>query len=188
MDIILASQSERRIEMMKEFGIEFRVVPSNSFEFVESYNSNGELVEQLATKKAMDVFNQNPDSLVLGFDTLVFLDDKVLGKPQNEEECISMIKSLSGRTHEVFTGACFVDKNMKKSFYSSCKVTFSNINDEEILEYAKTSEPYDKAGAYAIQGYMGRFIERVDGDFFSVIGMPKEKVYSFLRDYVKKSN
>ena len=99
-----------------------------------------------------------------------------------------MIKSLSGRIHEVITGACFVDKNMKKSFYSSCKVTFSNINDEEILEYAKTSEPYDKAGAYAIQGYMGRFIERVDGDFFSVIGMPKEKVYSFLRDYVKKTN
>ena len=187
MDIILASKSERRIEMMKELGFDFRVVSSNVFEFVDSYSSNGELVEMLATKKAEDVFKSNPDSLVLGFDTLVFLDDKVLGKPQSEEECISMIKSLSNRTHEVITGACFIDKNMKKSFYSSCKVTFSEISDEDIISYAKTSEPYDKAGAYAIQGYIGRFIEKVDGDFFSVIGMPKEKVYAFLRDYVKKS-
>ena len=185
MDIILASKSERRIEMMEELGFPFRVIGSNALEFVDSYSSNGELVEKLATMKALDVFNNNKDSLVLGFDTLVFLDDKVLGKPQNEDECIDMIRKLSNRTHEVITGACFVDKDEKISFHSTCKVTFSNISDEDIIKYAKTSEPYDKAGAYGIQGYIGRFIERVEGDYYSVIGMPKQKVYEFLRNYVK---
>ncbi|MBP5343184.1 septum formation protein Maf [bacterium] len=186
MDIILASKSKRRIEMMEEMGFPFRVVESHIAEFIDSYSSNGEIVEKLAVKKAEDVFKDNPDSLVLGFDTLVFLDNEVLGKPRDENECIEMIKKLRNRTHEVITGACFIDKNKKISFYSSCEVTFSDIDIEDIVNYSKTSEPYDKAGAYAIQGYIGRFIEKVNGDFFSVIGMPKQKVYAFLRDYVKK--
>ncbi len=186
MDVILASSSKRRIEFMNELGFPFRVVPSNVSEFVESYKSNEDLVMQLAKLKALSVFSLNPSSLVLGFDTLVFLDGKPLGKPQNEEECIKMIASLSGKCHTVVTGAYFISPDYTDNFSSSCKVYMSEIPEEAIIEYSKTAEPYDKAGGYAVQGFIGRFIERVEGDVFSVIGFPKQLVYKKLSLYMKK--
>lgn len=183
--IILASKSKRRIEFMNEFGIKYETIESTKPEFVDSFNSNEELVMKLAQQKAKEVFENNKDALVLGFDTLVFLDGEIIGKPQSQEECIKMIKKLSGKTHKVITGAYFISDDFEKSFYSSCFVTFSNIDDEEILNYSLTKEPYDKAGGYAIQGYIGRFIKSIDGDFFSVVGMPKSEVYATLKEYIK---
>lgn len=185
MEIILASASKRRIEFMNELGYDFKVIPSNSFEFVENYRSNEDLVMQLAKIKGESVFNQHPEALVLGFDTLVFLNDEVLGKPQNEEECIKMISELSNKEHIVITGAYLRSKDYVDSFASSCKVKFCEIPLEDIKEYAKTEEPYDKSGGYAIQGFIGRFIEWVDGDIFSVIGFPKALVYKKVREYIK---
>ena len=97
-----------------------------------------------------------------------------------------MIKELSGRTHEVITGGYMVSKDYEKSFSTSCLGSFLDIPFDEIIKYSNTSEPYDKAGGYAIQGFIGRFINKVDGDFFSVIGMPKSTVYKLLSDYIRK--
>lgn len=185
MEIILASSSERRIEIMKQLGFDFRVVPSNKEEFVESYSSPEDLVMQLAKIKGESVFEENKDALVLGFDTLVFCDGEVLGKPQNEEDCIRMIKLLKNNKHLVVTGGYIRAKDYKESFYTECYVHMTDINEEEIVEYAKTKEPYDKAGGYAIQGFVGRFIDRVDGDFFTVIGLPKSTVYDKVNNYLR---
>jgi len=185
MDIILASKSKRRIEMMDEFKIPYRSIASTKDEFVDSFSSNEDLVMKLAKQKAMEIFNKNQDSLVLGFDTLVFIDNKVLGKPQNENECIEMIKELSGKMHTVSTGGYIVAKDYQKSFATTTNVYFEDIDIKDIVEYSKTSEPYDKAGGYAVQGFIGRYIKKIEGDIFSVIGMPKSIVYKEITNYIK---
>jgi len=185
MEIILASSSERRIQLMKELGLTFKVIPSNKDEFVESYNSPEDLVMQLAKIKGDSVFSEHEDDLVLGFDTLVFCNDEVLGKPQNEEDCIRMIRMLKNNKHLVVTGAYIKAKDYEESFFTECYVHMLDIDDESIKEYAKTKEPYDKAGGYAIQGFIGRFIDRVDGDFFTVIGLPKSSVYEKINNYLR---
>ena len=183
--IILASKSKRRIEYMKELGFKFEIIESTKPEFVDSYKSNEDSVISLARQKALDVYSNNKDALVLGFDTLVFLDGDIIGKPQTKEECIEILKKLRGKTHKVITGAYFISSDFEKSFSSSCLVTFSHIDDDEIENYSNTIEPYDKAGGYAIQGYIGRFIKEINGDFFSVVGMPKAEVYLTLKEYIK---
>ena len=187
MRIILASKSPRRIEMLKDLGYEFEVIPSNNDETKFSHKSRVDYVKSLAKSKALDVYKSNKDAVVLGFDTLVFFKDEVMGKPHSKDECVHMLKELSGNTHEVITGAYIVSKNYKKSFYSKAYVDFEEISDEEIYNYANTDEPYDKAGAYAIQGYFGRFVKAVRGDYFSIIGMPKSKVYKYLNEFMKES-
>jgi len=185
-DIILASKSARRIEMMNEFNIPYRIIASTKEEKVDDFKSSEDLVKKLAKNKALEIYKENPNSLVLGFDTLVFVDDKILGKPKDEKECFEMIKALSGKMHKVSTGAYIVAKNFRRSFASTSKVYFVDIDDEDIINYAKTKEPYDKAGGYAIQGFIGRYIKRIEGDIFSVIGMPKAKTYQVLKEYLNK--
>jgi septum formation protein len=186
MNLILASKSPRRIEIMKELGFDFKVVPSNCDEFVDSYSSNEDLVMALAKKKGDSVFKDYPDDLILSFDTLVFLGDEVLGKPQNYEDCVRMLQSLENKKHLVITGAYIKAKDYEDLFFSECFVHIDHIEKEDIEAYAKTEEPYDKAGGYAVQGFIGRYIDRVDGDFFSVIGLPKAMVYKKVTDYLKK--
>ena len=186
MRLILASKSPRRIEMLQDLGLVFEVIPSNDDESIKSYKSNADYVKRLARAKALDVYKNNKDALVLGFDTLVFYKNEVMGKPHTKEECIKMIKELSGNTHEVITGCYMISKDFKKSFSSKAYVEFLDISDSEIENYANTSEPYDKAGAYAIQGYIGRFVKSVKGDIFTVIGMPKALVYKYLNEYLKE--
>lgn len=185
MRIILASGSPRRKELMEQLGFEFEIVKSNASEFVGSFDGPEDLVKQLAKKKALEVCERYPKDMVLGFDTLVFLNDKVYGKPQNEEECIQMIKELRDNTHLVVTGGYIKAPGYEDSFSTECKVHFKHISDEDIIEYAKTEEPYDKAGAYAIQGFIGRFIDSVDGDFFTVMGLPKAEVYTKITNYMR---
>lgn len=188
MDIILASGSLRRIEIMKELGFDFKIIPSLTLEFVDEYKDNFDLVKKLALMKARDIYKSNKENIVLGFDTLVFLGNEVLGKPQSKEECIKMIKELSGKTHEVITGCAIIYNDKEEVFTSHALVTFTDISDEEILKYSDSTEPYDKAGAYAIQGYMGRFISKIEGDIFSVIGLPKSLIYSKLNNILKECN
>lgn len=185
MDIILASKSPRRIEMMNELGFPYRVIASSKDESADTSLKKEDFVMELARNKAFDVYESNKDSIVLGFDTLVFYKDERLGKPKDEDDCIRMIKMLSGNTHEVITGAFIKYGNKEYSFYRNCFVEFGEIEEDEIIAYSKTKEPYDKAGAYAVQGFVGRFIKRVEGDFFSVIGMPKSEVYRILKELIK---
>ena len=186
MKIILASKSERRIEIMKDLGFSFEVEPSNAKEEVDSYSSNEELVMKLAKLKGDSVFQNHQDDIVLSFDTLVFVGEESLGKPKDEEDCIRMLKTLENNTHLVITGAYIKTKDYEDLFYSECFVHIAHIEDKDIYEYAKTSEPYDKAGGYGIQGFVGRYIDRVDGDFFSVIGLPKAMVYEKIQTYLNK--
>lgn len=185
MKIILASKSPRRIEMMNELFDSFEIKEANVSEFVSSYNSSEDLVMQLSMKKAECIFNDNKDALVLGFDTLVFCDNEIMGKPQNEEECINMISKLSNHNHIVVTGVTMIANDYKESFYSKCLVHFTTIPLEDIVKYSKTKEPYDKAGGYAIQGYIGRYIDKIEGDYFTVVGFPKALVYSKVMKYLK---
>ncbi len=186
MRIILASKSPRRIEMLQDLGFDFEIIPSLDDEVVKTYSTRSDYVKKLAKSKALSVYKNNKDALVLGFDTLVFLDDEHLGKPHSKEECIEMLKKLRNRTHEVITGAYLIADGYKKSFSSKAYVEFLDYSDEEIIKYANTNEPYDKAGAYAIQGYFGRFVKSIKGDYFSIIGMPKASVYKYVSEYLKE--
>ncbi len=186
MDIILASKSPRRIEMMNELGFNYRVIASTKDEIANYSLSKEDFVMELAKHKAMDIYESNKDSIVLGFDTLVFFKDERLGKPKNEEDCIRMIRMLSGNTHEVITGAFIKTPTQEFRFYRNCFVEFDIIKDEDVVAYSKTKEPYDKAGGYAVQGFIGRYIKKVNGDFFSVIGMPKSEVYRILKEEIQK--
>ena len=187
MEIILASKSKRRIEMMDELGYPYRAVESGSNEVVDSSLSDDELVKELSKRKAMDVYKDNKNALVLGFDTLVFYDGKPIGKPKDKKECIKTIKTLSGNTHKVITGGFLKYKEKEVSFSSSCLVTFDNIPESVIIKYAETTEPYDKAGGYAVQGFIGRYISKVDGDIFTVIGMPKSIVNKLLFEFIQNN-
>jgi len=185
MKIILASKSKRRIEMMEELGFPFLSVDSNTEENV-TFTTKEEYPVKIATKKAVAVSKMYDKDLVLGFDTLVFLDNEPIGKPHSKEECIEIIKKLRNKRHEVITGGCLIiNGEIKETFYKNAYVYFSDITDTEIENYALTKEPYDKAGAYAIQGYMGRFIKKIEGDLFTIIGMPKQYVYELLKRYYK---
>ena len=186
MRIILASSSLRRREMLDDLNIKYEIIPSKKEEFVDSYSSPSDLVMKLAKMKGEDVFNNNQDALVLSFDTLVFKDGEVLGKPQNEKDLIRMVKLLSNNTHQVITGFYMKSSDYEFLSYGKADVHMLEMSEEDIINYSKTKEPYDKAGGYAIQGYIGRFIDRIDGDYFSVVGMPKALVYKKIREYLDR--
>ncbi len=178
---ILASQSPRRRELLKYLDIEFLVKPSDVDEIINDELTFPEVVMELAEQKASFIAGQYPDYTILGFDTLVILDGKALGKPINREDAFQMLRSLSGKTHLVLTGCALVCCDETKTFYDEALVTFNPMSDDEINQYLDTGEPFDKAGAYGIQGYGARYIQRVDGDFYTVMGVPLQKLYNTLR-------
>ncbi len=179
MDIILASNSPRRKEILESLGYKFRIAPSD---IDENINLKGEkLVCELAKRKALRIFEYNKDSIVIGSDTIVYYDGKVYNKPKSEEECYFMLKSLSGKTHEVITGVYLASSKECISFYDKAYVTFKNLSDEEIFDYIKTKEPFDKAGGYAIQGIGSKLISEYKGDFYTIMGLPKDLVNSHLK-------
>lgn len=171
--MILASASPRRQELLGFYGIPFEVVPSGAEE--DATGSGQEQVRQLARRKCEDVAARYPDRLVLAADTLVCVDDAVLGKPQDEEDALRMLKLLSGREHQVHTGVClrcpdgrYIDR------VATTKVTFLPVGDDLLRRYIATGEPMDKAGAYAIQGQAGALIASIEGSPTNVIGLPLE--------------
>ncbi|HZJ77231.1 MAG TPA: Maf family protein [Clostridia bacterium] len=187
MNIILASASPRRKEILENAGLEFSVCVAEIDETVEENLSAEKTAIKLAEKKASTVAKSYPNHIVLGVDTVVAVEDKILGKPKSEEDAVSMLKTLSGREHFVCTGVCIISKTTKKSFCQKTKVKFYNLTDEEIREYVKTGEPMDKAGAYGIQGKGCVFVQGIEGDYFNVVGLPVARTVKELKKMNKKA-
>ncbi len=190
MTIVLASASPRRQELLRNAGIAFTVQPADIDEAPLAGESPRDCAERLAREKALAVFQSNPQRCVLGADTIVVVDDVILGKPCDAEDAARTLRLLSGRTHAVITGVCVVGpvasgqwsvaSNLKTAAETTL-VTFCELSDDEIREYVATGEPMDKAGAYAIQGLASRWIPRIEGDYSNVVGLPVALVYAILR-------
>lgn len=176
MRVILASSSPRRSMILEQAGIAFEVCASGCEEVITS-NVPSEVVEELSYQKAADVAVEYPeDALVIGADTVVAYDGKILGKPKDREDAIAMISMLQGNVHQVFTGVTLVYEGEFYSFHAVTDVTVEKMTLEEILRYIDTGEPFDKAGAYAIQGHFGRYISGINGEYNNVVGFPIARI------------
>jgi len=184
--IILASNSPRRKELMKFLDLDFDIISSDIEEIINPKLEHEDLVMDLAFQKAYSIFKDNKDAIVLGFDTLVIIDDFVLGKPKDEEEAKVFLNILSNRTHRVITGCTILTSGYSKSFYSDALVHFVKLSEEEIDDYIKTKEPMDKAGAYGIQGHGSKFVHSIKGDYFTIMGFPVSMVYQELKTILNK--
>lgn len=170
--IILASASPRRKEIFTLADLSFEVLPS-SVEEVVTKEIPHEVVMELASQKAWDIWEKTKkDRMVVGADTVVACDGKILGKPKDEEDAFKMLSMLSGRTHQVYTGVSLIWKDREHTFYEETEVTFYPMTEEEIFKYISTKEPMDKAGAYGIQGKAAAFIRGICGDYYNVVGFP----------------
>ena len=185
MKIVLASNSPRRKELLKEHNIDFEVIPSNVEEKVNPNSSVYENVMNLASIKCVDVFDKNKDRIVLAADTIVVYENEILGKPRDEDDAFRMLKLLSGHSHEVITGVCVMYNEIKITDYVVSTVIFKQISDEEIYQYIKTKEPMDKAGSYAIQGIGAKFIKGYDGEYDNIVGLPMKKVLEIFESIKK---
>ena len=189
--IILASQSPRRIRLLRLLGIPFTVQASGVDERIDERISPEDVVRQLSLEKAKAVAAPLRAGIVIGADTIVVLDKKILGKPTSKEEATAMLSLLSGRTHTVFTGFALVDVETKKSYidYEKTKVTFRRLEAEEIRDYVQSGSPMDKAGAYGIQDDYGAvFVEKIEGCFYTVVGFPLSKFYVAFNGFLKHLN
>lgn len=179
--IILASGSPRRRELMSQVGLDFKVITSD----VEEHSLKSEpheYVMELSKIKAKAVYDTvSDDSVVIGADTIVYHEGRVLGKPKYEEDAFAMIRSLSGRIHQVFTGVSVYTKNGCVSFYEKTDVEIYEMSDGEIWDYIKTGEPLDKAGSYGIQGAFAAYVKGINGDYNNVVGLPVARLYQELK-------
>jgi len=184
MKLILASSSPRRAEILANAGLPFSVLSSAVDESPNPGETPAALVQRLANAKA-DLVTARAigPAIILAADTVVVLDDKILGKPSSVEDARHMLQQLSGRTHSVLTGVALVrlPDGERRQFIESTLVHFRPITDEELSSYLATEEPYDKAGAYAIQGLAGRYIPRIEGCYFNVVGLPLSRVLTELK-------
>lgn len=184
-EIILASASPRRSELLRQVGITFKVVPSGVEENINMRLLPQELAQELACSKAIDVAKQaGGNCLVIGADTIV-VKGKILGKPRNEEEAFTMLKSLEGEWHEVITGIAVTDAASMRTVkdFEMTRVKVRNLTDSMIYSYIKTGEPADKAGAYGIQGMGALLVERIEGCYFNVVGLPLMKLSCMLEEF-----
>ncbi|MDM0446059.1 Maf-like protein [Clostridium perfringens] len=187
MKVILASKSPRRVEILEKIVKEFEVVQSNFDENTIDFKGDVEkYVKDLSINKAIEVSKRlNEPSIVIAADTVVFQNGKVLEKPKNEEDAFSMLSSLSGNTHKVYSGICLIN-TYDDTVVTDCdctEVKFSELNPRQIRNYINSSEPMDKAGAYGIQGLGGAFVERIEGCYYNVMGLPLNKLYKALENY-----
>ena len=185
--IILASGSPRRKELLLQIGIVPEIIVSHVEEKITS-DVPAEVVMSLAEQKAVDVAKEMPEgTVILGSDTVVAADRKILGKPKSHEEAYEMIRRLAGRSHQVYTGVCLVKKGTEGeadtvvSFYDETDVNVSPMTEKEIREYADSEEPMDKAGSYAVQGFFARYIDGLKGSYANVMGLPVHLVYQELK-------
>jgi septum formation protein len=181
--LVLASASPRRRELLAQAGFTFDVFTADIPELRKPGEDPIRFVTRLAREKAEAVAGRNnvpPDTIVLGADTIVLVDDEVLGKPQNAFDAMRMLRLLSGRTHQVITGVCLVKGRERQRAAEVTFVRFTTLSDEEIEEYIATGEPMDKAGAYAIQGHASRWVPRIHGCYFNVVGLPLALVSSMI--------
>ncbi len=180
--IILASASPRRQELLKLIYSDFEVMPADIEEIVRKTIELEQYPEYLALKKSRHIAEKRPvDDVVIGCDTGVFIDDIMLGKPQNKEQAAEMLKLLSGRTHKVITGCSIFYKGQNISFSETTEVEFYRLTDTDISEYIATGEPMDKAGAYGIQGKGALLVKKINGDYYNVVGLPVGQLKQKLR-------
>ncbi len=180
MTLILASRSPRRAELLAAAGISFEVLAADIDESVKPGEDPAAYVERLAIEKARAVLALRPSAVVLGADTTVTIDGLILGKPGNDSEATGMLRRLSGRVHDVFTGVALVDASGVRSGVERTRVWFDPVTDEDIAWYVASGEPVDRAGAYAIQGLGSRFIPRIEGSYTNVVGLPVALISSIL--------
>lgn len=182
--IILASASPRRADLLKQLGLKFQVFISDADEEIVDLPPD-EFVKNIALQKARIVSGAVSDGIIIAADTIVVIDGKIIGKPRDVEEACDMLTGLSGRMHEVFTGLCILEKPSGRYFlgYERTEVYFRNISQAEIKTYIATGEPMDKAGAYGIQGKGALFVEKINGCYFNVVGLPLTLLYNALAGF-----
>ncbi|MDD6491001.1 MAG: Maf family protein [Firmicutes bacterium] len=191
--IILASASPRRRELLQQLGLEFEIRPSEAQEKTKSKEPS-QIVTELSEIKAQDIYErlseeERASSMVIGADTVVALNDRIMGKPKDYKEAVQMLLSLQGNTHQVYTGVTLLLRKgpgkvpSKISFYEKTDVTMYPASREEIEAYVSTGEPMDKAGAYGIQGRGAAFIKEIHGDYNNVVGLPIGRLYQEMKRY-----
>ncbi len=185
--LILASGSPRRKELMQLLPWPFEVKAEEIAEEICETLSPEENVKALAYQKASVVAEAYPNHIVIGADTIVCLDGEIMGKPEDRTHAHTMLERLSGKVHDVYTGVAIIgkDKEISEIFYIETKVKMQSLSKDEIEAYLLTNEPFDKAGAYGIQGYGARYIERIEGDYYSVMGLPVHALYDKLKGQLK---
>lgn len=186
MKIILASASPRRKELLSSMGVEFETIVSDVEEKIDNKLNYKKMAEELSFQKAQNVFSSlQGDRLVIGSDTMVVYKNKIYGKPKNEEEAKQMLMQLSGKVHLVVTGLCVLinraGEQIKYATHEVTKVYFKQLSEKDIETYIATGEPMDKAGAYAIQGISGKFVDKINGNYASVVGLPTNKLFDILK-------
>ncbi|MCR6111499.1 septum formation inhibitor Maf [Bacillus sp. A301a_S52] len=181
--VILASQSPRRRQLLEQVNIPFTVVPSSVEEIVDKTLSPAEIAMSLSKQKADEIFKRHPESVVLGADTIVVAQDSILEKPFDVQEAYDMLQLLSGASHSVVTGVTINSYENTVSFYEETIVHFYALTHEEIELYVESGEPFDKAGAYGIQGLGATLVKKIEGDYFTVVGLPIAKVVQVLKEF-----
>ena len=183
MKIILASKSPRRSEILETMGVEFETDVADVDESVSDTLSPVEAVCEISKRKAKKVAERHADDeIVISADTVVVIDGKIIGKPKDKEDAFNIIKSLSGRTHEVYTGFTVCGKGRTKTDFEVTKVHFKQLCDDDIRRYVATGEPMDKAGAYGIQQKGNLFVEYIHGDYYNVVGFPISKICVTIKE------
>ncbi len=191
--LILASSSPRRAEILRNAGFDFEVVPAHADETRRPNEATADYVRRLAEAKARTVARQlakdaaGDSTFIIAADTVVVIDNEILGKPSSAANARDMLHRLSGKTHEVYTGLSVLRGNASCTVMEATRVTFATLSEREIGDYIATGEPFDKAGAYAIQGQGGKFISRIEGCYFNVMGLPLARLYAILRDFKENS-
>lgn len=179
--IILASASPRRRELLATAGIEFEICVKDVDETVPEGTLPPDAAEMTATKKALASAVEHSEDIVIGADTIVVADGKILGKPRSNEDAIAMLTMLSGKEHTVITGVCIACNGKTEVFHKESKVRFYPLTDKEIADYVATGEPMDKAGAYGIQGKGSVLVEGIEGDYFNIVGLPVASTVRAIR-------
>ena len=185
--IILASRSPRRQQLLTELGLKFKVVVKDYDETFPSGLTGEEIARYIAYRKAASFENEIPENaIVIAADTIVWCNDKVLGKPVNKVDAFAILKEISGNTHEVITGVSIRSKSKEITFSESTKVTFEPFSEEETEYYIENYKPYDKAGAYGIQEWIGIIAcSHIEGSYFNVVGLPVQRLYKELIEFIK---
>ena len=186
--VILASKSPRRASLLKKIGLKFEIIPSNTAENLDLDLNPKYLAEFLSKKKAKKVSKTHQDKIIIGADTIVYNDKLILGKPRNKDENYNMLKSLSGKTHNVVTGVSIVQKDIgiKKTFSQITEVTLRSIPNYELSYYIDNYSTLDKAGGYGIQDWFSVWVKRIDGCYYNVMGLPLSKFYKHFNKVKKR--
>ena len=187
MKIILASKSPQREKILELLGLKFEIINPEIDESVLTNDINpSTYTKTLSALKAKSISKTNPDALVIGADTIIFFNNKIIGKPNNLKEAFKQLKSFSGKTHYVYTGVSLINKSFNESIIEKTKVTFDDLSDKDILYYLENYPILERAGSYGIQEWSSVFIKKIDGCYYNVVGFPLSKFYKLLNKFYTK--